>query len=112
MTRVYTEEVGSAGSPTPLRTIRARGVDCRLRALKPEILALVKSILDSGVIEKGPHIAALAREFQELCHAHAMRNEVVGERKALPPGEKLPKLEFAPLSGSSHRERRSKTSSR
>ncbi len=63
------QRMRSTGSPTPLRTIRARGVDRRLRALKPEILALVESILDSGVIEKGPHVAALAREFQQLCHA-------------------------------------------
>jgi len=69
MMRVDTEEVGSAGSPTPRRPIRARGVDRRLRALKPEILALVESIIDGGVIEKGPHVAALAREFQQLCHA-------------------------------------------
>src|SRR5258708_19463800 len=69
MMRVATEEVGSAGSPTPRRPIRARGVDRRLRALKPEILALVESIIDGGVVEKGPHVAALAREFQQLCHA-------------------------------------------
>jgi len=66
---VQQQRMSSTGSPTPLRTIRARGVDRRLRALKPEILALVESILDSGVIEKGPHVAALAREFQQLCHA-------------------------------------------
>ena len=63
------QRMRSTGSPTLLRTICSRGVDRRLRALKPEILALVESILDSGVIEKGPHIAALAREFQQLCHA-------------------------------------------
>src|SRR5260370_27851164 len=69
MTPMHTEEVGSVSNPTPRRPIQARGVDRRLRALKPEILALVESIIDSGVIEKGPHVAALAREFQQLCHA-------------------------------------------
>lgn len=69
MMRVNTEEVGSADLPIPRRPIRARGVDRRLRALKPEILALVESILDSGVIEKGPQVAALAHEFQQHCHA-------------------------------------------
>ena len=69
MIHIYQEEGGPAGSPTPRRTIRARGVDHRLRALKPEILALVESIIDSGVIEKGPHVAALAHEFQQFCHA-------------------------------------------
>lgn len=69
MIHIDQEEGGSAGSPTPRHPIRARGVAHRLRALKPEILALVERILDSGVIEKGPHVAALAHEFQQVCHA-------------------------------------------
>src|SRR5260370_16531428 len=96
MMRVDTEEVGSAGSPTPRRPIRARGVDRRLRALKPEILALVESIIDGGVIEKGPHVAALAREFQQLCHppnhpvpCHSGTNppKMPFLARAVPPGD-------------------------
>jgi len=49
MKQVYTEEAASLSIAAPRRPIRARGVDRRLRALKPEILALVESIIESGV---------------------------------------------------------------
>ena len=63
----HTTVVPSSSAPT--RRISSRGTAQRLRALKPEILALVEGILDSGVIEKGPYNQQLARRFQELCGA-------------------------------------------
>lgn len=75
MTHVYTGEMGSLGNPTPRRPNRACGIDHCLRVLKPEILALVQSILDNGAIEIGLHVAALAREFQQCGDSPPKKSE-------------------------------------
>lgn len=62
--------VPTAGRSSASRwRVPARGVDVRLRALKWDILAAVETILDSGIIEKGPYNKQLAQAFQAMCGA-------------------------------------------